>query len=202
MPDIRIAVFDTETTGVDPKKNGITQIALELGVIKNEVYHTTGEYNFTVRPFPTDVIEEQALKVQGRTREEVMAGEEPRVVYRKLLEILGSVVDKYNKKDKMFFVAYNGSFDMDFLRSFWMKNGDEFFGSFFFYPDIDVCRIAGFKAMEDRPEMQNFKLGTVADHFGIERPPFGDLHDASVDLALTLDLFLKFKGVVRAEVAQ
>ena len=93
------SIFDLETTGVNPGKNGIHQISGEIvidGVSKEQ-------FDFHVQPNPKAIIEEEALKVAGVTREQVLAYPPMRQVYSEFVAMLGKYVDKYNKKDKFFF---------------------------------------------------------------------------------------------------
>lgn len=64
---MKLLFFDLETTGVNPGKNGIHQISGEIvidGVSKEQ-------FDFHVQPNPKAIIEEEALKVAGVTREQV-----------------------------------------------------------------------------------------------------------------------------------
>lgn len=95
------SIFDLETTGVNPGKNGIHQISGEIvidGVSKEQ-------FDFHVQPNPKAIIEEEALKVAGVTREQVLAYPPMRQVYSEFVAMLGKYVDKYNKKDKFFWLA-------------------------------------------------------------------------------------------------
>ena len=67
MRDKKILWVDTETTGTDPGKNGIIQLA---GVLEINGHETT-RFDFKIRPFADDVIEDTALAVNGFTREEL-----------------------------------------------------------------------------------------------------------------------------------
>ena len=66
---MKLLFFDLETTGVNPGKNGIHQISGEIvidGVSKEQ-------FDFHVQPNPRAIIEDEALKVAGVTREQVLA---------------------------------------------------------------------------------------------------------------------------------
>lgn len=66
---MKLVFFDLETTGVNPGKNGIHQISGQIvidGVVKES-------FDFHVQPNPKAIIEDEALKVAGVTREQVMA---------------------------------------------------------------------------------------------------------------------------------
>ena len=83
----------------------------------------------------------------------------------------------------------NASFDNQFLRAWFTQCGDNYFGSWFWYPPIDVMALAGIRLMHVRHELKDFKLGTVCEYFGIK--PQGELHDAYVDIDLTEKLYRK-----------
>lgn len=79
---MKILFFDLETTGLDPKKNGIHQLSLMLEV-NGEIVK---EVNVNVRPFPQDEINPESLKVSGLTPEQIV-GEgyySPQSVYKSL----------------------------------------------------------------------------------------------------------------------
>ena len=179
--------FDIETTGLDNKLNGIHQLA---GCV--EVDGEVKEYfNFKVAPHSKDVIDAEALKVSGVTKEQVLAYPKCEDIYNKFITILDKYCDRYNKKDKFFLVGYNNaSFDNQFLRSWFLKNGDTYFGSWFWSNTLDVMVLATQKLLEKRVEMENFKLKTVASTFGITIDE-QRLHDAQYDIDLTRYIYYK-----------
>ena len=67
MRDKKILWVDTETTGTDPGKNGIIQLAGVLEINGHEI----SSFDYKIRPFADDVIEDTALAVNGFTREEL-----------------------------------------------------------------------------------------------------------------------------------
>ena len=146
---------------------------------------TKEQFDFKVRPNPQAQIEEEALKVGGVTKEQILAYPPMYDIYRQLINMLEKYVDKYNKKDKYFIVGFNNaSFDNQFLRGFFLQNGDQYFGSWFWPNSFDVMILATPYLAEKRPDMENFKLATVAKALGIEVSE-ESLHDATYDIALT-----------------
>ena len=98
--------------------------------------------------------------------------------------------------DKFQFVGYNAhSFDMPFMRRFWEKNGNRFFGSWFWYPCLDVMLIWAQILQPVRAELSNFKLATVAKHCGI-KVDATRLHDSQYDIELTRELWLSACKVI------
>lgn len=184
-PKCKLCFIDTETTGLFPWKHGIIQIAFIIvidGVVKEKV-------DLMVNPFPQDAIEDGALKANGRDRDTLFNNLPPAEAFTKLESTLAKYVKKTDTSDKFFFCAYNAKFDEEFMRQWFKKNGSNYFGSWFFSPTIDVMVLAGLSLLEERPKMENFKLGTVLQHLGIK--PTGNLHDGMVDIEATYQLFKK-----------
>lgn len=182
---MKLFFFDLETTGTNPGRHGIHQISGEIMV--DGV--TREQFDFKVRPNPQAQIEEDALKVGGVTKEQILAYPPMYDIYSKLINMLEKYVDKYNKKDKYFLVGFNNaSFDNQFLRGFFLQNGDRYFGSWFWSNSFDVMVLATPYLAANRAEMENFKLATVAKALGIEVSE-DNLHDASYDIALTKGIF-------------
>ena len=184
----KLCFIDTETTGTDPKTNAIIQLA---GIIcKDDIEVAT--FNFHIAPFEKDMVDDKALAVSGITREQLVTFEMPHIIHQQFSEILGQHVDKFNRQDKFFFIGYNARFDADFVRSWFEKCGDQYFGSWFYFPPIDVMNLAIVKLMDRRAAMKDFKLATVSETLGLK--PEGDLHDAMTDIRLTRQLFNKLRG--------
>lgn len=191
---MKILYFDLETTGLDPKKHGIHQFSFVFEVDGKEV--KSG--NARVRTFETDEIIKEALEVSGVTEETLRASADycsPKALYKSLVLLLNTYVDKYDKQDKVFLCGYNSqSFDSQFLRAFFEKNGDKYFGSYFWTVNFDVMVIAGVKLAPVRHTMPDFKLPTVAKELGIEVNE-ANLHDAMYDLLLTKQIFKICTGI-------
>lgn len=182
---MKLFFFDLETTGVNPAKNGIHQISGEI-VIDGETKET---FDFKVQPNPKAIIEQQALDVCSVTEEQIKAYPEMKDVYNQLIKMLSKYVDKFNKSDKFFLVGYNNaSFDNQFLRGFFLQNGDNYFGSWFWSNSFDVMVLATPFLAERRAEMANFQLSTVARFLGVTVEEKA-LHDASYDIYLTKSIF-------------
>lgn len=75
-------------------------------------------------------------------------------------------------------------FDNQFLRGFFLQNGDNYFGSWFWSNSIDVMVLASAYLADRRAEMENFKLSTVAKFLGVSVSD-DSLHNALYDIELT-----------------
>lgn len=194
----KLVFIDVETTGTDPERHGLTQISgcVQTG---SDVVET---FDYYVRPYPKDIIDPKALEVTGIDRRQLLPAdhpdfialegqefEDPHYIFARLMVMFGKYVDQYNRSDKFHFVGYNAhSFDMPFVRRFWEKNNDRFFGSWFWYPCLDVMLVWAQILQTKRAELANFKLATVARHCGIEVDD-DRLHDSQYDIDLTRQLW-------------
>lgn len=130
----KIAWIDTETGGVNPEKHATLQVAIEV-FIDNEIREAE---IFYAAPFEGDLVEDEALEVNGFTREQIQTFPSPMIIHTKIVKILETYVDRYNPLDKFIFAGYGARFDMDFLRAFFKKSGDDYFGSYFYSLPMDV----------------------------------------------------------------
>lgn len=113
------------------------------------------------------------------------------VIYNQFVDMLSKYADRYNKKDKFFLVGYNNaSFDNQFLRAWFIQNGDKFFGSWFWANSIDVMVMATPYLADQRADMENFKQGTVAKTLGIAIDD-SKLHDALYDIEVCKAIYDK-----------
>jgi DNA polymerase-3 subunit epsilon len=189
-PTLINCFIDVETGGLEPGTCALLQIA---GIIE---YTKDGKrldesFNFHIKPFDADQCNPKALAVNNLTKEQINGFESPSTVHDKLLLLWEKFVDKYDKRDKMFFIGYNShSFDMPFVREFFRKCGDKYFGSWFHYPSIDVMILAAEHLKENRRWFPDFKLMTVADRLGIKCDS-SKFHDALYDIEITREIYRK-----------
>jgi len=178
--------IDVETTGIACPQSGLVQLA---GMVEmdGEIVET---FEYRMQPFPGDVIEEEALAVNGLTPGDLATYPAPGEVFAKFVALLDRHVDRYDRADKFLLVAYNAPFDAEHLRAWFRKNEERYFGSWFWHPAIDVMGLAAAVLMKERPSLPDFKLLTVARAMGLEAD-VEKAHDAVYDVSLTRELFLK-----------
>lgn len=179
--------IDVETTGLDPEKHGVIQVA---GIIRPDHVDRVQIFDFRCKPFKNDLVNKEALALHNLKMEDLQTLEEPLKTYGALTNLFSTYVDKFNRGDKMLFIGYNAGFDYNFMRKFWEKAGDKYFGSFFWFPYIDVMTIAMLHLKEQRHTMKDFKLVTVARAFGLEVDET-KLHEALYDISLTVFIYDK-----------
>ena len=195
---MKLLFLDLETGGVDPHVNGILQLSGEIWI--NGV--KAKAFNRFVKPMGGDMVTDEALEVTGMTREEIDSDKhiDPRVTYKGFIKMMSSYVNRYKNTDKFHMVGYNANFDSGMLREFFQKNGDVYYGSWFFYPHIDVMHLWAGLLITERVGMPNFQLKTVAKHvFGDDYVDESRLHDAEYDIELTKELYFEYMKRVGVE---
>jgi len=178
---VKIIYIDTETTGINPTRNAILQIAGTIAVNGQ-----TEDFDIRMAPRAGAIIDAGAMKVNGISAEEARGYQSSEEAYKIFIQMLSRYVNPHDPTDKFYFVGYNSSFDMDFIREWFSQNNDRFFGSWFWYPSLDVMQLAAFKLIGRRILLPNFKLGTVYE--AVLGKTFKDAHDARADIAATREI--------------
>lgn len=181
---MKIFWFDTETTGLDPKLHDILQLAFLIEIDGKII----AKHNFNIQPCNYTNITKEALEINGLTIKKIKTFEKPREVYLKLIKILDTYVDKYNKKDKFHPAGYNiASLDVPILKQFFLKNENQYYGSYFDYHLIDPISTLALFEYKGILALEDFKLATASKHFKIKI----DAHKAMSDIEATRELALK-----------
>ena len=176
-----ITYIDVETTGLDPKKNSIFQLAGKI--VKDGIEES---FNYRMRPYRNELIEEGAKEKTGITDQELASYPDQREAFNSFLSILDKNINVNKFQDRAFFVGYNSSFDMDFIRSWFLFNNNTNFSNYFFYPSLDVMYLAAFALIGERPWMRNFKLTTV--YKKLTGKELEDAHNAESDINATVEI--------------
>ena len=173
--------IDTETTSEDQKRAGVFQIA---GIIEYE--KICEQFDFHCNIFDGDLVEDSAFKTNEMSIEKIMKFPDPVSVFQQFIGLLSKHVDRYNKNDKFTAIGYFSEFDAQILRNWFKKNRDDFFGSYFWHPWIDVAQLAAYVYQEDRDIFPNFRLGTIAYAMALVNDKEDKiLHNALIDAKIT-----------------
>jgi DNA polymerase-3 subunit epsilon len=172
--------IDVETTGRDFRTCAIHELA---GMI--QVGGEIETFNFKMRPKDgaTYDIPEDHPYLKPIRPQDLVDYPDQREIYQQFKTLLGKYVDPYDKLDKFHVIGYNVNFDIDFLRQWFVDNGDQYFGSWVWFPPIDVMILASTALAPVRHELLNFKLTTVYQYLFGES--FEDSHEALADIIAT-----------------
>lgn len=155
-----------KTTGVDERESAIVELEAIIDV-DGEVKE---DFALQFKPFKGYSYEKKALiklRNEGISLEQMLNFPEESVGYSKLLELFERYVDRFNSLDKMFFVGFVALFNDRFLRKLFERQGDDYYGSWFWWPPIDLSTVACLDMLEERPSIKSFSLPSVLDWYGI-----------------------------------
>lgn len=194
---IKRLYVDCETSGTDPKLHGIIQWTATVmidGVEEESI-------DIKMQPFPDDEISDEALEVNNISREQLFDEIRltPKQAYVEITRFLAKYISKFDKKDKFFWIGYNARFDADFTREFFNKNGDVYFGSWFWFPILDVAILAGYLLQNQRTKLPDFKLKTVWEFLHPDQLVLhseDEWHDALFDIKRTVDVEAALRAIV------
>jgi len=184
---MKVLYFDTETTGLDPRKNALIRLAVIIEV-KGEVVQ---EAVFNIQPFQNDVVEDEALKINGITHAVLATFVPAEDAFGMIVDLFDRFVDKMDREDKFIPAGFNVNFDVDFMDAFFRKNGDKYgIGS---YIDrrrpIDPRYIFSFIDYLGIYKLPDYKLETIARALGIDHIP----HDPKSDIQVTREIVQRLR---------
>jgi DNA polymerase-3 subunit alpha len=166
--------LDVETTGTNPTRNDIIQLA---AIIVIDGVRQLKTFNQHCQPMDWATIEDEALNVNGITRDQLLTFQSLPMMLEKFVSFV-----KDATSEKLIMAGYCVSFDRSFVSSSFHKIGkDDLFRSLF-KPDIhDVHKRA--KAAKEQLGIKSLKLVNVAAVLGIE---LDNAHDALADINATV----------------
>lgn len=176
--------LDLETSGFDPNKCAITEIAAIpiINGVKGEPFVSY------VRPHEGARIDPEALKITKMTYDQLWKFPEPK-------EVIESFLDWVDSKETMFtLLGHNVPFDRRFLYSFFTRNAAH--GDFVtrFRPD-DVCtEDMARKALKNKSNApKSMSLGSLCKYFDIK---LDNAHSALPDIEATYELYQILKAMI------
>jgi DNA polymerase-3 subunit epsilon len=186
--------FDTETTGLDAVKNDIIQIAGEI-IIDGEVVE---EFNIRCQPTSYEHVHPKALECNGMTIEQIRTFQTSGDGCKEFLAILekyftGSLNDGNLKFTP---AGQNIPFDIGFVDQWIVKTGPKVILDDYLTTEVIDTRVIAKSIPKDILKVENHKLTTLAERFGIEF----EAHDALEDIKATRKVYTELielkKGLV------
>jgi len=198
---LKMLCFDCETGGINPYDDALLTLSgclLTLRVEPNGKMVVIGESNFfdiKMQPIEGKLISDEALEVNGITREELNGFRTAKEGFEEFQKVLDKMCFKWDKKDKMYMMGYNVQFDVNFLAS-WFSHFSPYLGSYVNWKTYDLYRKMQeleirFNILEGL-SLENLKLKTVCNHFGIEFKA----HNSLFDIVATKELFKKLEEYI------
>ena len=173
MPD-SIAVIDLETTGLDPERHQIIEVAAVILSRHTTVKASarsidlTDHFSALVKPLPGCRISSRITEITGLDRKKLLAeGKEHEQVIREFLVFIGSRT----------VVAYNADFDVSFIRLAAQRYGLEF-------RNQQHCALAMMRLAY--PGLRSYKLGYIAELGKVLQPTS---HRALSDVQMTIPVY-------------
>lgn len=180
-----IIFFDTETTGLSAKKDRIIEFAAIRCHLGEDDYPREIErlHVYIKQPF---ALPEAIVNLTGITDAQLASAP-----YEE--EVFGEICDFFSKGEAVL-SGHNSNFDIGFLRALYERNGA-------YFPDevLEVDTLPFARDIIPTSEVENYKLGTLAHHFGLDENV--TFHSAIEDVQVTIRLFymLYTEAVARAE---
>ena len=203
-----IIVFDFETGSRNPDKTQPIQIAAVAIHGRNLTPQPDGYFESLIRPvldddeaisMGLDPIEDEALAVNGKTREEIAKAPSERTVWKKFTNF----VNRYNFKNKPFYApiaaGYNiVGFDMPIVQRMCELYGpiDKKTGKQTLFNKIHRIDVMDtvWMWMENNADVKSLSMDSMRDLFGISKE---NAHDALQDVKDTAHLMIRFMKLHR-----
>ena len=184
--------IDTETTGTDPEKHAVVQIA---GIVDYDG-KVQEEFEFFCRPHEGAIITEKALEIIGRTKEEIMAFPPAYEAYSKLRQLLYRYVPKYTKdvNQRCKIAGQNIGFDYGMMESFFKRCGDQYWYASIDRRGIDLIQASVLFRLADKLPVTEHKLEAIASALGVDLVA----HNAMNDIRATRECYYRLVDILKA----
>jgi DNA polymerase III alpha subunit (gram-positive type) len=165
---------DIETTGLNPKIHGIFSISIRVRVDDQLVESKTIHMDTTAYPWDSKAWEMHQYVIPTLNGVTQNAG-----VYEFL-----AICQKYTINEKAFMVAYNASFDFDFIHE-WLRVNHIKIYDFFYSVPICVMHLANYRFQKHRAQLPNMKLTTICAGLNIPL----EAHNSDSDIDATIKVY-------------
>lgn len=177
--------LDTETTGLNPKVNGLREVAFIIVINDIEVEKVT--LFIDPRSYKKDIeINNEALELSGKTVDMFDSYGRSDKSFELLIETLDKHINKEDKEDYFTLAGYNTKFDNDFLKEWFNDNGHgEEYKNYIHYKMLDVFSLVMPLKHIGLIKTVNDKLQTICNYFSIPIKA----HEAMGDIEATKKLY-------------
>lgn len=162
-------VVDTETTGLEPDKSEIIEIA-GLKIVKGEIADVFNLLINIHQPLPPEIV-----KLTGISDEMLAEGEEKGTALRKFVSFIGELP----------LIAHNVDFDLPFLNTHLERELG------FSLANLAICTLKLSRRLV--PGLPSYRLAKVAEHYQVPTPI---THRALGDVEITHQIWLRLIEVL------
>ena len=173
-----LAFVDIETTGTDPEKHEIIEIAAIVTKLKDGVLTITDQLDLKVAPKHIETAEPQALRINGYNDADWLFAVS-------LEEAMKSFSDK---TDGAVFVAHNLTFDYSFIDAAFKNTGVE---NKLYFQKLDTLSLA-FGILHTNDDMSKLSLRALCERYSVEN---AKAHSAYADAYATYEVFKKLMNL-------
>jgi len=177
----KLIFIDVETTGRVAADASIWSLSYIIDI--DGVEKERG----TLKMCPTTEFEDRALEIanESHTLEEILGFPKQEDQFIKFKVILNRYINQFDTKDKFLFAGYNSKFDEEFVRDWFTKNKDTYYGSWFYNGTLDIMALCAYTLQSHRHKLPNFQLGTIAKLFQIDI----EAHQSESDVNATYEIY-------------
>lgn len=183
---MKLIWLDSETSGLCPKVNGILTLSGWIEIDGKRVE----DFDFKMKPFPHQVITDEALKCNGLTREQIATFPDPLETHKAIKALFAKYVNSrlYPKPDfyKLVPAGYNVQFDINMIDEFFKNCNDPYLWGTFDYHKLDVMALVCAAVIKGQISPKGLKLVNAAEHLEIA---MANAHDARCDIETTKKVF-------------
>lgn len=173
LDGIEFIVFDTETTGKDPKSDYIVQLSAIKYKVVNHIMKEIDTLDIYLKP--PFFMEQKVIDVHHITNEFLMDKPDEK-------EMMDTITDFFG--DKPIVVGYNVLFDINFMTAMYNRNKKEFC----YIARLDILQMA--RDLVSPDETKDYKLGTMAALYKVDDEL--TFHNALMDVRATARLLEVF----------
>lgn len=178
--------LDLETSGLDPQKHGIIQLAYIL----EENGQILKQNNFNMNP-QGKILDSKALLINGYTEEEINKFPFYKLqIFKFLYEIQPFLSSSFYERFQI--IGYNVNFDVEFLKVA-LQEINVKFNDIFQNRFVDPLQFLYYLRFLRKVDFIDYKLETVCSYFGV---PI-QAHDALSDIQATRELLYRLHTFVK-----